>query len=101
MSYARDGNEMGLSLLMNLVSQAEKEGVTLASVIARTMSEEDMARAQSEIAMEMGNSSSSIAHFMSGIDIPSLEEIMADDDLQTDDLEEEASDEVLTEPLLF
>ena len=95
---------MGLSKLMDLVSQAEKEGVTLASVIARSMSEEDMAVAQAELDLEMSSNRQSIADFMGGIEVPSLEEIMAMDDFDLGELEEEeeeVSDEVLTEPLLF
>ena len=63
--------------LEDLVSQAEKEGVTLAEVISRTWSPKEIERVQAKLAKEIKTSYRSIEDFMSGIEIPSIDDILA------------------------
>jgi hypothetical protein len=63
--------------LAELVSQAEAEGVTLAEMISRTWSPAQIARAQAKLAKQISSNYRSIEGFMSGIKIPSIEEILA------------------------
>jgi len=51
-----------------LASQAEKEGVTLAEMITKHMSMEDIDRAQSVIHAELASNYSSIEDFMQGLE---------------------------------
>lgn len=67
---------MAFTSMSDLVSQAENEGVTLAEVIARTMTSEEMDRAQAEIESQLAEGYPGIEDFMSEVSVPSLEEIM-------------------------
>ncbi len=62
--------------MSDLVSQAEEEGITLAEVISRTMTKKEMDRAQKKINTELAENYGRIGDFMSGISVPSIEEIM-------------------------
>lgn len=77
MSYARDGKTMVLERMARLISQAEMEGVTLAEVIAREMSPEEMDLAQDALAVHIDGNYESIRGFMSAVRVPSLDEVIA------------------------
>lgn len=83
MSYARDGTQMVLERMARLISQAEREGVTLAEVIAREMSIEEMELTQDALAVHIDGNYENIRGFMSGVSVPSLDDIIAG--LHTDD----------------
>jgi len=63
--------------LAELLSQAEAEGVTLAEIISKSWSPAQMAHAQKKLAKQITSNYRGIADFMSGITIPSIEEILA------------------------
>ena len=71
---------MGLSRIMELVSQAEKDGVSLGVLISREMNGEEMESAQTELALAMRENYASIKHFMADIDIPSIDEVLSRND---------------------
>jgi len=64
--------------MTRFVSQAEKEGVTLAEIIAREMSLEEMELAQDALAAHLSDNYESIRDFMSDVSVPSIAEVMAD-----------------------
>jgi len=68
---------MVLERMARLVSQAEKEGVTLAEVIAREMSSEEMDLAQDALAAHMDDTYERIRDFMSDVSVPSLEQVLS------------------------
>lgn len=76
---------MTLSRIMELVSQAENEGITLAEMISRTMSSEQIDSAEAELAEELSHNYGNIEEFMSDVEVPSLDEIESlSEDLLTD-----------------
>jgi hypothetical protein len=81
----------------DLISQAEREGVTLAEVISRQMSPGEMDKAQGKLERQLSENYRRIEDFMSGIEVPSIEEMMMieeSDDFELGLLEEpELSDE--------
>jgi len=62
--------------LVELAGQAEKEGVTLAEVISRTLDPRELDLMQAELADELSENYRNIEDFMSGIEVPSLGELM-------------------------
>jgi hypothetical protein len=68
---------MGLSRIMELVSQAEREGITLAAMMSREMSLEEMELVQDELASHLTDNYAKIENFMAGISIPSMEEMLS------------------------
>jgi len=94
-------DQMSLPLLEQLVSQAESEGVTLAEMISRTMTEQQMAATEEEIRAEVARERSEIEGFMSDLEVASLETYLSmDDDHLSDVFEDLAfalSDELVTE----
>ena len=62
--------------LVELASQAEKEGITLAEVISRTLDPRELDLMQAELADELSENYRNIEGFMSGIEVPSLGELM-------------------------
>ncbi len=70
------GYQMASFSMAELVSQAENEGVTLAEVIARTMTKMDMDQAQAKIESQIAKNYAGISDFMSEISVPSIEEIL-------------------------
>ena len=64
-----------------LVSQAEKERVTLAEIISRTMTPEQMDELQSGLRTELASNYGSIEGFMRDIRVPSLYELTGLDEL--------------------
>jgi len=76
---------MTLSRIMELVSQAENEGITLAEMISRTMSSEQIDSAKAELSEELSLNYGNIEDFMSDVEVPSLDEIESlSEDLLTD-----------------
>jgi hypothetical protein len=67
---------MARATLVELASQAEKEGITLAEVILRTLDPRELDILQSELADELSVNYRNIEGFMSGIEVPSLAELM-------------------------
>ena len=62
--------------LVDLVSQAEKEGITLAEVISKTLDPRELDLMQAELAHELSENYRNIEEFMSGVEVPSLGELM-------------------------
>ena len=62
--------------LVELASQAEKEGITLAEVISRTLDSRELDLMQAQLADELSENYRNIEDFMSGIEVPSLGELM-------------------------
>ncbi len=62
---------------MELVSQAEKEGVSLGVLISRHMTPDEMDAAQMDLAAAMNENFAAISHFMAGVEVPSIEEIVS------------------------
>jgi hypothetical protein len=83
---------MALSRVMDMVSQAEKEGVSLAVLISRELTVEEMDTAQEELARELDSNFESISSFMADIEVPSLEDALADLENSTDHVQKSASD---------
>ena len=67
-SYAR---------LLKLAGQAEKEGVTLAELLTRDMSPEELDTAQAGLAIDLAENYSDIEEFMDGVEVPSIDEIIS------------------------
>jgi hypothetical protein len=63
--------------LVELASQAEKEGITLAEVISRTLDPRELDLMQAELADELSENYRNIDEFMNGIEVPSLGELMS------------------------
>jgi hypothetical protein len=59
-----------------LVSQAEKEGVTLAEMISRTLTPEQIDDMQSGLCNELASNYGKIERFMREVRVPSLDELM-------------------------
>jgi len=71
--------------MMELVSQAEREGVTLAAMVSREISSEEMELIQEDLASRLSENYAKIENFMSEVNIPSMEEILSRrDDLPTE-----------------
>jgi hypothetical protein len=86
---------MGLSRLKELVSQAEKEGVSLGVMISQRMSPEEMELAQMELASEICANHASIETYMADVNVPSIDEIISRSTPRVGSSYELASDEVL------
>lgn len=71
---------MGLSRVMELVSQAEREGITLAATLSKEMSPEEMELLQDELASHLSDNYAKIEKFMAGVSVPSMEELLSRDD---------------------
>jgi len=70
-------DEMSLSKLVELVGKAEEQGVTLAAMINEHLSPEELERARLELSVELSKSYASIEGYMSDVEVPSLEDIVA------------------------
>jgi len=66
---------VGVSSLDELVSQADREGVTLAEVIARSMTPRQMNTLQKGLTTELERNYAKISAFMEDVDISSMVEI--------------------------
>jgi hypothetical protein len=67
---------MACVTLVELASQAEKEGITLAEVITRTLDPRELDLMQAELANELSENYRNIEEFMSGVEVSSLGELM-------------------------
>ena len=65
--------------MMRFVSQAEKDGVTLAEVLTRTLSARDLDKVQTDLVEELSSNYRNIEDFMSDVSVPSINEILAMD----------------------
>jgi hypothetical protein len=83
--------------MMELVSQADKEGVSLGVLISREMSKEEMESAQIDLASAMSENYASIKHFMADINLPSISEVLSRNDGPLRFAEDLPSDELATE----
>jgi len=81
--------------LKELVSQAEKEGVSLGVMISQRMSPEEMELAQMELAAEICANHASIEGFMADVKVPSLNEIINRNAVRVRPSIEFSSDEAL------
>jgi hypothetical protein len=64
-----------------LVSQAEDEGITLAEMISRTLSPEQMDKLQNGLCNELTSNYAKIEGFMRDVKVPSLDELMSQDEI--------------------
>ena len=62
---------------MELVSQAEREGVTLAAMLSRELSPDELDNAQEILSSHLTDNYLKIEHFMSEVSVPSMEEILS------------------------
>ncbi len=83
---------MDLSRVTDMVSQAEREGVSLAVLISREMTADEMDAAQAELARELDSNFESIRSFMADVEVPSLDEALAAFENGADHLARGASD---------
>lgn len=67
---------MASMTLVELAGQAEKEGITLAEVISKTLDQRELDLMQAELADELSENYRNIEGFMSGIEVPSIGELM-------------------------
>lgn len=67
---------MASMTLVELAGQAEKEGITLAEVISKTLDQRELDLIQAELADELSENYRNIEGFMSGIEVPSIGELM-------------------------
>lgn len=71
---------MSHALLQKLVRQSETEGVTLAEILSRTMTSEQLDDVQAELTEELSDGYGSICDFMSDVEVPSLDDIINAED---------------------
>lgn len=71
---------MSVALMMELMSQADAEGVTLSEIVARKLSLEEMDRAQVDLQRKLSENYRRIEEFMSTISVPSIDEVLAMDE---------------------
>lgn len=64
---------MAHSKLMELASQAEKEGIPLGELLARDMTPDEIEVVQAELAGEIAEGYRGISDFMQDVEIPSIE----------------------------
>ena len=76
-----DGIKMVALDVGELVSQAEKERVTLAEMISRTLTPGQMDEMQSGLCIELASNYGKIEGFMRDVKVPSLDELMGPDEL--------------------
>jgi hypothetical protein len=67
---------MATADIAELVSQSEKEGVTLAEVIARDLSPQEIEDLQAALNAELAANRRNIESFMSDVSVPSIDEIL-------------------------
>lgn len=70
---------MAYSNMMRYVSQADKEGVTLAEVLTRKLSARDLDEIQAALAEELSSNYRNIEDFMNDVSVPSIDEVLAMD----------------------
>lgn len=63
----------------DLVSQSEELGITLAELMAQSLSSSDLDNLQASLNKELATGYKEIEDFMSDISVPSIEEILSDE----------------------
>ncbi|MBN1678627.1 MAG: hypothetical protein JW880_08855 [Candidatus Thermoplasmatota archaeon] len=81
---------MAHSRIMELASQAEKEGITLGELLARDLTSEEMDAVQAELVRDISEGYRDISDFMKDVEVPSIDELLESGpedwfDLLTDD----------------
>ncbi len=71
---------MMLARVMELVSQAEREGVTLAAMMSKEMSSGEMELVQRDLIARLNDNYSKIESFMAEVTVPSMDRILAERD---------------------
>lgn len=67
---------MAYSRLMELASQAEREGITLGELLARDLTPDEMDSVQAELESEISEGYRDIGSFMADIEVPSIDELL-------------------------
>lgn len=67
---------MAHSRLMELASQAEKEGITLGEILARELRPDEMDSIQAELESEISEAYRDISAFMEDVEVPSIDELL-------------------------
>ncbi len=78
---------MAYTNMMELVSQAESEGVTLAEMLTRSLSSRDLDKVQDALIREMSSNYRNIEKFMSDVSVPSIDEILEMDQEELTELQ--------------
>ncbi len=78
---------MAYTNMMELVSQAESEGVTLAEMLTRSLSSRDLDKVQDALIREMSSNYRNIEEFMSDVSVPSIDEILEMDQEELTELQ--------------
>jgi len=68
---------MAAAEIADLVSQSEKEGLTLAEVISSELSPQEIDELQTELSEQIAANYCGIEDFMSDVSVPSLAEILS------------------------
>jgi hypothetical protein len=72
---------MGLSRIEELARQSDSEGVTLASLILKNMTADEIAEAEKDLADAVAASSARIHEFMSDVEIQSVWDLLENDEM--------------------
>jgi len=72
-----------------LVSQADQEGKTLAEILTRGLSSKELDRLQREVTQRIRTNYTSIASFMSDVEVPSIPDFASMTEEQLTDFEKE------------
>ena len=88
------------AVLERMVSQADLEGVTLAEVIARELSPEDMDRMQQYLRREMADNNAAIEDYMSCIEITGTFDFSSMSQAELDDFQENLLSALSDAPLV-
>jgi hypothetical protein len=91
---------MAYTNMMELVSQAESEEVTLAEMLTRSLSSRDLDKVQDALIREMSSNYRNIEEFMSDVSVPSIDEILAMDQEELTELQLVSDHELSDDNLL-
>ena len=86
--------------LQNLVSQAEREGVTLAEILNRELGPGDLDKIQSFLSDEISRNYNAIEEFMRDVEVPGTYDFSSMDDDTLCDLQEELRSFLSDTPLV-
>jgi len=64
--------------MMELVSQAEREGVTLAAMMSKELSSDELEVIQRDLLARLNDNYAKIEGFMAEVTIPSMDQILAE-----------------------
>jgi hypothetical protein len=88
---------MGLSRVLELLSQSEREDISLGVLISREMTEEEIAAAQEDLKAALDKNYASIEDFMADVEVPSLEDALSQYGMSSDRSGDTLSDEMANE----